>query len=103
MLFYLDCDIVCNGDISSLLTIDMDDYTIAAVHDKGMNKDYMRYLGLRDDKRYFNSGVMLINTQAWVKNNVMKKFFDIIQLRKYKYPDQDCLNIILDQEVFFLD
>lgn len=103
VLFYLDCDIVCNGDISSLLEIDMKNYTIAAVHDKGMNKDYLRYLGLSNDKKYFNSGVMLINTQAWVKNNVMETFFEKIQERKYQYPDQDCLNIILDQEVFFLD
>jgi UDP-glucose:(glucosyl)LPS alpha-1,3-glucosyltransferase/UDP-glucose:(galactosyl)LPS alpha-1,2-glucosyltransferase len=101
-LLYLDCDIVCNGSIKPLLTIDMADYTIAAVQDKGMNKEYLTYLGLDREKKYFNSGVMMINTKAWMEHGVTEQFFIKIKDKKYTFPDQDCLNIILDDEVFFL-
>ncbi|MEN4930444.1 glycosyltransferase [Erwinia billingiae] len=102
-LLYLDCDIVCDGNIAPLLAIDMADYTIAAVQDKGMNSDYLTYLGLSKEKKYFNSGVMLINTQAWVDHDVTAEFFVKIKDKKYTFPDQDCLNIILDNEVYFIE
>lgn len=101
-LLYLDCDIVCDGSISQLLEINMADYTIAAVQDKGMNPEYLAYLGLSKEKKYFNSGVMLINTQAWVDHNVTEQFFIKIKDKKYTFPDQDCLNILLDNEVCFI-
>ncbi len=102
-LLYLDCDIVCDGNIAPLLAIDMADYTIAAVQDKGMNSDYLTYLGLSKEKKYFNSGVMLINTQAWVDRDVTAEFFVKIKDKKYTFPDQDCLNVILDNEVYFIE
>ncbi|MDW8844806.1 glycosyltransferase [Erwinia sp. MMLR14_017] len=99
----MDCDIVCNGSIKPLLAIDMADYTIAAVQDKGMNKEYLTYLGLDREKKYFNSGVMIINTKAWMARGVTEQFFIKIKDKKYTFPDQDCLNIILDDEVCFLE
>lgn len=101
-ILYLDADIVCNGALDDLLNIQLNDSIIAAVADKGFTALEKSNLGLKSDSQYFNSGVMLINTQNWIKFKVFEQFQSVITSRKFNFPDQDALNIILENKVFFM-
>lgn len=101
-ILYLDCDILCDGDISALVNIDMGESIVAAVKDQGINEAYLTLLDLQKGE-YFNSGVLLINTALWLDNNIKGNFFDRINNKRYSYPDQDCLNEILKGRTLSLD
>lgn len=100
---YLDADILCFRSLKKLVQFDLSPYVLAAVQDKCMKKEYMLSIGLDTNKKYFNSGVMFINIAAWHKNDVFNKFNALINEKIYKFPDQDVLNFILSDQVYFLD
>lgn len=100
---YLDADILCFSKLDELLSINLENYILAAVEDEFIRKDYIVNLGLSQNKKYFNSGVLFINTKSWLDFNLLEEFKRKISLRPYKYPDQDVLNIILQDKIKFLD
>ncbi len=100
---YLDSDIVCDGSLAELGNLHLEQHVIAAVEDKFISRNYIQSLGLPESHRYFNSGVMLINIQNWHDFGVMDQFDKLINQRQYKYPDQDVLNIILQDRIYYLD
>ncbi len=52
--------------------------------------------------KYFNSGVMFINIEKWVNENIFEKFMVLINDRIFKYPDQDALNILFKNKVLYI-
>lgn len=105
-VLYMDADIVCTSPIDELIRLDLGSYKIAACVDGYVaenEKYYLENIGVINPSNYFNSGVMLINVEQWNEFNVLDKFNALILKRNYTYPDQDVLNIILQNEVLFLD
>lgn len=100
---YLDADILCFSKLDDLLDINIENYILAAIEDEYVRKDYIAELGLPENSKYFNSGVLLINTKAWLDFDLLEKFKNKISLRAYKYPDQDVLNILLNNKILFID
>jgi lipopolysaccharide biosynthesis glycosyltransferase len=95
-VLYLDCDITVNGDLEGLFKTDIDNYYIAAVE----NPFFYRYasLGMKRDFGYFNSGMMLINTKAWLENNIKDRVIEYVK-KNDEYlvsPDQDALNAVFE-------
>jgi lipopolysaccharide biosynthesis glycosyltransferase len=108
-VLYLDADIICNKNFVSLFNIDLGENIIAAVQDSyfdifssTINKSKKvsiisnyKELGFIGDEKYFNSGVLLINSQKWIANDVSKKVLELA----FKYSsyiflwDQYSLNI----------
>ncbi len=104
-ILYLDADIICNGGIDELLNQCIDNYVIAACIDYAVVSklpNYISELGLGCYKNYFNSGVMLINVRRWHDDDVLFHFNEIISKRRYRFPDQDVLNVVLENRVLFL-
>lgn len=101
-VLYVDADTLCLGSIVNLFTIDMKGNIIAAVKDSGSASNDAKKENICSTG-YFNSGVMLINTKSWVSEDVLKIFNEKIFSRDYKYPDQDVLNIILSDRVYYLN
>lgn len=107
---YLDCDIVVLGDISQLYFTELEDNILGAVPDQivASRKDYREYsekaLGL-DYKKYFNSGILVMNLDEYRKQEIEKKFVYI--LKKYNFntiaPDQDYLNFLCKYKTKILD
>ena len=62
-------------------------------------------LGIPSHENYFNSGVMLIDIDRYVEEDILTKFIDCINKNadKLKMYDQDAFNIILGKEVYYLD
>lgn len=103
---YLDCDIIVNGDIAEMFKIEMEEYAILAVKDKGMEKNpwlYTRYMPV-DSEKYFNAGVILFNLEKIRKHYNVKQ--DSLWLLK-KYPkdpfsDQSALNCLFKDDCMFI-
>lgn len=95
---YLDCDIVVNGDLSSLYDLPFEGSAIYALLDKpDIANTAPHRLGYSLDYGYVNSGVLLINLDEWRKIHFSKKSFEYLHnnIDKIIYHDQDVLNAVL--------
>jgi len=104
-ILYLDSDIVVQRSLRPLLELPFDDYVAAAVPDQPGNESMRTYrveaLKIRDPDHYMNSGVLLINADAWNRGGYTEKAFDFIADFKgssFRYLDQDVANSILQNE-----
>lgn len=95
-ILYLDCDILCIGQIHSLFHTSMNNKIIAAPK-YSEKKEYLRHLRLQND-RYFCAGELLIDVMKWKQNNVMEKCLKILDERhaQFSWADQDALNCLFD-------
>ena len=106
-LLYLDSDIVVNGDISELYSFELGDNILGAVHGYFKPGDFMhnhitKTLKIQE-KNFFNAGILLINAEAFRRNHVKDKCFQLLsQRRDLYYMDQCALNIVCEGSVFFL-
>ena len=104
-VLYLDADIICLGSIQYLFHLDMADNIVAAVAD-AETIAHKRNMALNlKNHTYFNAGVLLINRQKWNDDNVVNKVIDALagEPKKFRYLDQDALNLILTGKIYYLD
>ena len=109
-LLYLDADIVCQGALGELMTLELAD-TVAGVVPERDNKWWLSRSQSLDcpaiANGYFNSGVLLLNIPAWASEHVSGKAMSLLSdknvTRKLSFMDQDILNIILSGKVTFID
>ena len=106
-LLYLDCDIICTGDISSLYNMEFrDDIIIACenmlpVQRQNYKQMTNERLGLPLDYDYVNAGVLLINIPEYINYISTKEIGCYIQ-DKYAdliYQDQDVLNKLFCEKI----
>ena len=108
-IIYVDCDIVLLKDISELYNVELGDNIIGAVHEEAMTS--YDCFGIYSEEfldvprlDYFNSGLLVINTKQYKKQNIEKKFIDLMLQHKFEVaPDQDYLNVICKGQVKYLD
>lgn len=112
-VLYLDVDMIVLGDVTTIFENDLQDKVIAAVLDPriitfdnswGGVLNY-KALGLPGTTRYFNTGLLLMNTKKWREQNVTKKIIECIDDNKKfaNYPDQYGLNVVLAGQWLELD
>ena len=105
---YLDCDLIIERDIADIIPDDMGDKLIAAVRNPIIEsrKEELSNLFQINSDNYFNSGVLVFNVTQWEVEKTSEKCFSALQNnspQKLRYPDQDILNIVCQNRVFFLD
>lgn len=83
-ILYLDTDVLLLNDIKTLYETDISNYEIAG------GLDY--YGKFFINKKYINSGVLLINTHLISKTNLFKKAVKTYNERKMLLPDQTAIN-----------
>lgn len=112
-VLYLDVDMIVQKDVSTLFDIDLSQHVVAAVLDPriitfdnswGGVLNYQE-LGLPGTTRYFNTGLLVMNTKLWREQNVTEKIIDCIEQHKKfaNYPDQYGLNVVLANQWLELD
>ncbi|MEL6062686.1 MULTISPECIES: glycosyltransferase family 8 protein [unclassified Methylobacterium] len=104
-IIYLDCDIICKQDIAELWDFGDTLKTIAAVRDPWLDPDteLKSSLGLAPHNVYFNSGVLLINVDAWRAEHTEDRLRDFVLTRRdIKHADQDTLNAVLSKDLMEL-
>ena len=88
-ILYFDCDIMVNGSLDEIFSLDMGDKFIGVVLDV-MGRFFIR----RD---YFNSGVLFIDLEKAKKQSFFNKVLDLIQRKRFFFYDQTALNKIARQ------
>jgi len=83
-MIYLDTDTMCCSDIKQLYDVDIEEFDCAVV------KDYMGRFWIH--RRYFNSGVMLMNLKRIRENGLFEKCRQMVYKKKMLMPDQSALN-----------
>lgn len=94
-LLYLDSDTIV---VDNLKSLDRYNGKINAALDNAL-PSYLAQLGVT---RYFNSGVLKINTNWWRNENCEEKIIKFVRdnpTKKLTYPDQDLLNYVLGEEI----
>lgn len=106
-LIYLDADILCFKDISAIKQINIDDVICAVCLDSQKSENLqknVKRLALSKNV-YFNSGFLYINVKKWNDFNTEKKVNQILldKSNSLIYPDQDALNIVLQNNILIID
>jgi lipopolysaccharide biosynthesis glycosyltransferase len=111
---YSDVDVIFNDDIKKLYDEDLNGYSIGAVpylygyinpNKEEINSYHLR-LGLPENHKYFESGLLLIDIDSWKKDDLTKKLIDQAgssSVDSILRPDQDVLNIVFANNYKQLD
>jgi lipopolysaccharide biosynthesis glycosyltransferase len=93
-VIYLDVDIIVVGSLGELYHTQVADVPVAAVPDP-VEWDRPDLGVNRED--YFNAGVLLINTDLWIKQEISYQAIAFLREfpEKATYVDQDALNYVL--------
>ncbi|WP_267891707.1 glycosyltransferase family 8 protein [Helicobacter muridarum] len=75
---YIDCD-VSNHKLQSL--------------NNGADYDFSKL------SYYFCAGLLLINYEAWIANDIESKCLDFLRHYKAQFPDQDALNAVINSNI----
>lgn len=76
-ILYIDCDTIVNGSLRELWETDIEGYCIGGVQDNPALYA-LEAIGMDDNDRYINSGVMLINLKKWKNDNIEDKIVQMI-------------------------
>lgn len=76
-VIYIDCDMIIRHSLKELWEMDMEG-TWCMSADDCRGKMYRKDIGIPMDSIYTNNGLMVIDLDAWRKNDVESKFVDFI-------------------------
>ncbi len=105
-VIYADADIIFRMDLFELYRMNLDGYLLAATKDLGINlsidgKNYIASTPGLCQGQYLQSGFIMMNTKLMRKAGMVNQFKTLAQ-RKYRYQDQDILNIACCGKVCYL-
>ena len=100
-ILYLDADTLVVSDIEELWRTTLEDFVIGAVTDLKINtagqKALRESLGLKENDKYFNAGILLIDAQKWREQDLGNVLIEYLKSHGFQLPyrDQDALNHVL--------
>ena len=104
-VLYLDADILVRDDLSELWSSDLNGATLGAIRDGGalwMGKFQSNFeeLELDGNLMYVNSGVLLIDVDAWRARSAYTRCMTYIETwsSRMEFPDQEAINATLCHE-----
>lgn len=102
-VLYLDTDTLCVGPgLEDLFALDLNDSVLGAVRDpftrrfadRGGLPGFENYPEIDMQAPYFNSGVLIIDTEAWRSASIREIAEEYLQMTpELRFPDQDALNV----------
>ncbi|HVV75233.1 MAG TPA: glycosyltransferase family 8 protein [Mycobacteriales bacterium] len=96
-VLYIDADTFVRSSVAPLFAIDMLDRPVAAAINVVLpqHAERIRGLGL-DPKSYFNSGVLLMDLDAWRRTGATEQLLDVLDSHgeRLQWVDQDALNLV---------
>ena len=105
-VLYLDCDLVVNRNVAELYETDIHNNYIGAVNNF-LRSNLENYVKNKLDlcvSQYYNSGVLLINTNEFICNRVKNKCLTALKtMDKLACPDQDVINLVCKGKIYRMD
>lgn len=104
-VIYLDCDIAVDSPLLPLWKMALGDKLCAVAPDGPDDHPNRVYKAtLEVNSVYFNSGIMVMNLDAMRQSGILDQALDILRTsgNKYRCPDQDVLNILINGRVVYL-
>ncbi len=108
-ILYLDSDIIVLDDIANLFNHDINDNLVGAiVEDVMTNFDVFgtyveKALGI-DRYKFFNAGILVMNTKQFRELDIENKFLELISNFKFVVTqDEDYLNVLCKGRIKFID
>jgi len=112
-IIYMDCDVVCNSDISYIYNIDIGNNLIAGAPDIPLlsifyNRNYKGHfrssiIGKLDrPENYINAGFIIMNSKEFRNKFTSDYLLNFAQNAEYNFHDQDLLNFIAKDSIFIL-
>lgn len=111
-VLYLDADTEVADDIGAVFRLDLGGAALAAVPAARIvelappdvlrrREAHFRALGMTEPYRYFNSGVLLIDTARWLEQGIGRRALDFVRANAAicQLPDEDSLNAVLDGRI----
>lgn len=106
---YMDCDVIVNGDIKQLFDEDLQGRPFGAVEEEGhffdsaSQQKRKQKIGMSPEKRYFNSGVLLIDCPTFEQHQVFERVIQTITKTTchFSCPEQDAMNVCLASDEHF--
>ncbi len=116
-ILYLDCDVIVEKDVAELFKKDMGNHAIAATRDVDIislfpeedtqdlevRDDIRNVLGLLRAEDYFQAGVLILNLEKIRKIYHSEDIFQTALQRHWKFQDQDVLNYLFKNDVYYLE
>lgn len=106
---YIDSDTVVLGDISELYGTELGENYVGACVEQVMAQmdvygTYAEHVVGIERHKFFNAGLMLINSAAWREKNLFGEFLKLLAIYDFRVTqDEDYLNVICKGHVKLLD
>ena len=112
-MLYLDIDLCVCGDVADLYNTDIGDCLLGGVYDLGVKdsvafragySEWGRANGFCEWEDYINSGVIIVNLEAFrAENGIFDRLLLIAIAGADHFPDQDALNFVCKGRIRHLD
>jgi len=108
-VLYLDCDLLCLGDVSELYNFDVSGKMVGCIqgiaeigwYNSSNNHYWDNLLKLKNPENYFNSGVLLFNTKKFSEEISFEELLKLAEKENWICYDQDVLNIVCEGKATF--
>lgn len=109
-VLYLDCDLLVLRDLNELAALDLGDHAAAAVPnadgtrlDFDLTPDVCVAYGRDPASPYFNTGVLMMNLDAWRKDDLAAPCLDFLRRYVATHLDQTAINAVMNDRILPLD
>lgn len=96
-VLYIDCDVIINGNLDSLFTMNMQSKSIAGCIDtQAYDKVAISRLPYDGYLNYICAGVLVVNLDKWREDLIHNKIISYARANSNKliFPDQDAINVV---------
>ncbi len=102
-IFKLDADTIVKGPLDELCDYDFQGNYLAATFDCTLNS-YKPMVGLTEDDKYYNAGIILFNQKAWIDNDCQQQLIDHIHQARSRYYlcEQDLMNVVFRGHIGYM-
>lgn len=73
---YLDCDTIVNGSIRPLYETELGNHLAGMVMEPTVYREMKESIGMEKDEPYYNSGVLLMDLEAWRNQDVLGQLLE---------------------------
>lgn len=103
-VLYLDVDIIVNGDLFELYSLDLKGNMIAGVQEylTKKQKKYEKSIG-NDPSLYVNSGVLLMDVKLISESNIFNNYIIPLLSKSFEQHDQDIINLVFRNSIYLLE